>query len=88
MHYFDVIHNTFFHCLSTALDREMYFTSLMNYLFNLLSAIEEWSRMDYSVQLSLVNNGAFYLLLNELHTAPSAKVQSLYFTINLFLSHR
>ena len=47
---------------------------LMGYLQDLHICIEQWSRMDINVKKVLVDYGAFHLLLNELHTAPTTKV--------------
>ena len=46
----------------------------MDYLQHLHFCIERWSRMDTNVKEVLIDYGAFHLLLNELHTAPTTKV--------------
>lgn len=50
---------------------------LLEFLRFLHFIIEQWSRMS-GVQELLVEFGAFYLLLNELHTASTATVSKLY----------
>ena len=54
-------------------DRTAYVTLLVKFLEYLHFIVEQWSRMD-DMQEILVKCGAFYLLLNELHTAPSTDV--------------
>ena len=56
------------------LERKIYFTSLMPYLRYLHSVFQSWSEMSTKIQSTLVNYGAFHLMLNELHTAPTAQV--------------
>ena len=46
---------------------------MLEYLQFLHFIIEQWSRMN-GVQELLVEFGAFYLLLNELHTASTTHV--------------
>lgn len=58
----------------TDLDREVFFNSYMPYLSHLHFVIEQWSKMNFDVKSVLINYGAFHLLLNELHTAPTADV--------------
>ena len=48
-------------------------TIMLEYLQFLHFIIEQWSRMN-GVQELLVEFGAFYLLLNELHTASTTHV--------------
>lgn len=50
---------------------------LLEFLRFLHFIIEQWSRMS-GVQELLVEFGAFYLLLNELHTASTATVSKIY----------
>ena len=59
---------------TTDLDREVFFNSFLPYLSRLHFIIEQWSRMNFDVKAVLINYGAFHLLLNELHTAPTAEV--------------
>lgn len=61
--------------LSADVDRGIYVTVLLEFLHLLHFAVEQWSRMD-DVQEILVEHGAFYLLLNELHTASTAPVST------------
>lgn len=56
------------------LDREVFFNSYLPYLSHLHFVIEQWSKLNFDVKTVLVNYGAFHLLLNELHTAPTAEV--------------
>ena len=55
-------------------DRVSYFKTFFPYFTQLHFVLEQWSRMDFDVKNAMVNYGAFHLLLNELHTAPTAKV--------------
>jgi len=66
------------------LDREVYFNSFMPYLSHLHFVVEQWSKMSHDVKSILVNYGAFHLLLNELHTAPTVEVR-MYNYLLLFL---
>ena len=50
-----------------------YITLLLEYLRFLHFVVEQWSRMD-NVQEILLKYGAFFLLLNELHTASITPV--------------
>lgn len=54
-------------------DRGVYVSVFFEYLNFLHFVIEQWSRMD-GLQEILVECGAFYLLLNELHTASTTTV--------------
>ena len=65
-------HNVF--NITVDLDREVFVNNLFPYLSYLHFIIEHWSKMNFDVKTVLVNYGAFHLLLNELHTAPTAKV--------------
>ena len=55
-------------------DRLSYYNSFFPYFTQLHFALELWSRMEFDVKSVMVDYGAFHLLLNELHTAPTAKV--------------
>ena len=61
----------------TDIDRGVYVTILLEYLQFLHFIIEQWSRMN-GVQELLLECGAFYLLLNELHTASTTHVSECY----------
>lgn len=54
-------------------DRTVYITLLVEYLRYLHFVVEQWSRMN-GMQEILVECGAFFLLLNELHTASTTPV--------------
>ena len=60
----------------TDLEKSVYVTTLLKYLFYLHGCIECWSRMQASVQQALVDCGIFHLLLNEFHTASTTPVSS------------
>jgi len=55
-------------------DRFSYYNSFFPYFTQLHFVLEQWSRMDFDVRSVMIDYGAFHLLLNELHTAPTAKV--------------
>ena len=65
---------TYMYNITVDLDREVFFNSFLPYLSHLHFVIEHWSEMNFDVKTVLVNYGAFHLLLNELHTAPTAEV--------------
>ena len=52
------------------------FKKLGKYLDLLHFCILFWTKKELSCQAALVENGLIYLILNELHTAPTAPVST------------
>ena len=75
-----MIYFTLYLFFTVDLDREVFFNSFLPYLSHLHCIIGHWSKMSFDVKIVLVNYGAFHLLLNELHTAPTAEVCTPYST--------
>lgn len=72
---------------TTDLEREVFFNGFLPYLSQLHFIIEHWSTMNFDVKTVLINYGAFHLLLNELHTAPTAEVSIVIYSCQISFSY-
>ena len=63
--------------LVSEIEKKEFVKCVLQFLHVFQFCVEHWSKISSDVQKALIDYGAFHLILNEFHTAPSTEVSNI-----------